>query len=542
MKKLLSLIKACMTDNMNLFVIGKKKSKEDAKRARRGMMLPIVLFLIIFFYMWGYANMMMEPLQETHLEYTVLMLFVAFTTIMTLVEGIYKSSSLLFNCKDDDMLLSLPISRSTVLFIRVLKFYVFELMYNSMFLAPAMIAYVRYVPVDWTYILSSVLAIILLPIIPIVISCIFGGIISLTSSKFKQKNIAQIIITMAILLVVLYGSFNLQNFIDNINSYAGNINETITKVYYPAKLYASLVTNFNIKDLLVFTLSQIAIFAVTVLALGKVYFKINSMAKSVKVKHSTNKDYKVKTNTPVKSLIKKELNRFINSPVFVTNAAFGLVIFIAGCILASIKFETFASAFATAETGLTLDVITEYIPLVLFGFICFSSLMSSITSSMISLEGKSFNILKSLPVKPFTIIMSKVLTAILIIIPALLIGDIVVFIRFKFGIIEILLTLLASVLMPFVAETIGIIANLKHPKMDADNDTEVVKQSTSSMIAVLGGMLLSMVTLGVIGWGASTGASSNTIILVGLGIYAVIFAILVLDLSRNGTKYFNKIN
>ena len=549
MKKLLSLIKACMSDNMSLFRIGSKKknnkNSNDAKNDRRNMMLPIVLFAIIFFYMWGYANMMMEPLQGSNLEYTVIIMFIAFTTVMTLVEGIYKSSSLLFNCKDDDMLLSLPISKATVLFIRIFKFYIFEVMYNSMFLAPAMVAYIRYVPVDWTYYLSSVLALSLLPIIPIVISCIFGGLISLTSSKFKQKNIAQIVITMLILLLVMYASFNLQNFIDNLKNCASDVSQIIQTVYYPAKLYGNLVTNFNVKDLLVFVISQMVIFAITVLALGKVYYKINSLAKSVKVKstsNNSNKEYRIKTNKPVKSLIKKELNRFINSPVFVTNATFGLVLFVVVCVLASIRFESFVQAFTAEETGLTIEMITKYIPLILFGFICFSSLMSSITSSMISLEGKSFNILKSLPVKPFTIIISKVLTAIIIIIPALLIGDIVVFIRFKFTIIEILLTLIATVLMPFVAETIGILVNLKHPKMDADNDTEVVKQSTSTMIAVLGGMLLAMITMGALIGGASSGISSNIVILIGIGIYAIIFAILVFDLSRNGTKYFNKIN
>ena len=51
--------------------------------------------------------------------------------------------------------------------------------------------------------------------------------------------------------------------------------------------------------------------------------------------------------------------------------------------------------------------------------------MKSITSSMISLEGKTFSILKSLPVKPYTIIKSKILTAVLIMIPCILIGDII---------------------------------------------------------------------------------------------------------------------
>ena len=533
MKKLLSLTKACMTENMSLFRV-KTKGKKANNR------LPIILFLIIFFYMWGYANMMMEPLNQVHLEHTVLVLFIAFTTIMTLVEGIYKSSNLLFNCKDDDMLLSLPIQRSTVLFIRVFKFYVFELMYNSMFLVPAMVAYVRYVDVGVTYYISSIIAILLLPIIPIIISCIFGGFIAGTSAKFKHKNIAQIVITMLVLVVVFYGSFNLQNFVDDIGNRITGINDTILKVYYPAKLYSRLVTDFNILDLVIFISIHIAPFVITIFALSKIYFTINSRTKEVKHSNS-NGEYKIKTNKPIKSLIKKELNRFINSPVFVTNAAFGLVLFLLGCIFVSIKFEEIAASIAIEDTALTVDAIRSYMPVILFGFVCFSSLLSSITSSMISLEGKSFSILKSLPVKPFTIILSKVLTAIILMIPLLIIGDIVVFVRFGFNILEVLMILAASIVLPFVAETFGILVNLKYPRMDADNDTEVVKQSMSTMVAVLGGTIMSMITIGALAGVCSAGVSVDMAILGGLIIYTLIAVILIIHLLRKGAKKFNNI-
>ena len=165
MKKLISLIKACMTSDMSLFKI---KNNNQSKRNR--VLLPIFLFIMVFFSIWSYANMIIEPLTKIHLEYVLLSLFVLFTFILTLVEGIYKSSNLLFYCKDDNLLLSLPIKRRTVLFIRVFKFYFFELIYNTMFMAPAMIAYIRYVKVAPSYYPVSIIMLLLLPIIPIVIS------------------------------------------------------------------------------------------------------------------------------------------------------------------------------------------------------------------------------------------------------------------------------------------------------------------------------------------------------------------------------------
>ena len=167
--------------------------------------------------------------------------------------------------------------------------------------------------------------------------------------------------------------------------------------------------------------------------------------------------------------------------------------------------------------------------------------MSSITSSVISLEGRSFNILKSIPVKPVTILMGKVLTAVLIMLPFILAGDIVMFIRFDFSVLQIVLILLASVILPLVAEMIGIAVNLKYPKMNATSDAEVVKQSTSSLVATFVGMGFTMLSAYLIIATIAAGVPMDLVLAGGVLIYAVILAILALYLKKIGTKRFYQI-
>ena len=536
MKKTLSLIKACMTDNMSLFRIKTKGKNEVSKK-----ILPVFIAICVLYSVWFYANAIMEPLVKVHLEYVLLTLFILFTTILTLAEGIYKSSNLLFNSHDDNLLLSLPIKKSTVLFIRIFKFYVFELLYNALFLLPAMVVYVRYVEVGVSFYISSLVALLLLPIIPIVISCIIGTIISGTSSKFRFKNIAQIFVTTIFLLVVLYISFNLDKIIADIAKNASSLNDLITKLYYPAGAYINLITNFEIEDLAVFILLHIAIFMISIYVLSKIYYKINSKVKAVKTT-SKNKEYKIKTKRPIYSLISKEFSKFISSPVFVINAAFGLVLFVVGCVLMCVKFNSIISTMQSQGMEITIEQAKSYISVILFGLVCFASLMSSITSSMISLEYKSFNILKSLPVSPFKIIIAKILTAVIIMVPLIIIGDIVIFINFDFNIFEIIMILIASIVLPIAAEIIGIIINLKYPKMDAENDTEVVKQSMSSTVAVLVGIVFIALT----GYGlyklVSINISIDLVILAFLGLYTLLCIALLVYLRTRGVKKFNEIN
>ena len=536
MKKIISLIKACMTDNMKIFNIKNKNRIKSSKK-----IIPIFLVIAIFFSIWSYANMLMEPLAKANAEYVALTLFVLFTTVLTLMEGIFKTGSLLFNCKDDNLMFSLPIKRTTVLFIRIFKFYVFELLYNTIFLLPAMVVYIRYVNVNYTFYLVSLLAILFLPIIPIVISCVLGAISSGTSSKFKYKNIIQILITTLFLLGILYISFNLQNIIKDIAKNATSINDIITKLYYPAGAYIKLITNFNIKDLIIFVLIHLGIFVAFILLVGKLYFKINSKVKAVKIIRKKS-NYKIKTNKPISALIKKEFKKFLSSPVFVINAGFGLVMYIVGCVLITVKMESIVQTLSSQGINILVQDLKEYLPLIQFGLVCFASLMSSITCSMISLEGKTFNILKSLPLNPYKIIMSKVYTAVIIMIPVILIGDLVMFLKFKFNILEILMILLASIILPLLSETFGIIINLKYPKMNGENDTEIVKQSMSSFVAVFGGIVLLGITIYLIVKAINLNFQIDLIILSILVIYILIYLILMTYLKKKGVKEFNSIN
>ena len=535
MKKFFSLIKASMTDGMNLFRISTKKKSTFTK-----IFIPILLSLVLMGAMYSYSELIMEQLKPINMEVVLLSLFVVVTSVMTIIEGVYKSGNLLFNCKDDNLLFSLPISRRTVLFIRIFKFYIFELIYNSIFLLPAVIVYAVNVNPEFLFYIVSLIGLLLFPIIPILISCIVGTFITFFSSKFKGKNHVQTIITVIFLLGIMYFSYNSEGLLMNLAQNATNINDFITKVYYPAGAYIQLATEFDFMQLLQFMLIHLALFIVVIILIGCIYFKINSNTKSIKTNKS-NKKYIIKTLTPMKALIKKEFSRFINSTVFVTNAGFGLVLFILGCILATIKFNNVAEMLTNSFSGISIEYINSCIPVVLFGFICFTSFMTSITSSMISLEGKSFNILKSLPLKPYKIVKSKVLTAILIMLPCILVGDMIIFIRFNFDLLSIFLILLASILFPLTAETMGIIINLKYPRMDAKNDTEVVKQSISSSISVFAGMAIIGITLFLLFKAVEANIPNNIIILIFLHVYAFIYFALNFILHKICSKSFDNI-
>ena len=536
MKKIISLIRVSLNHDMNLFKINTKKQSIFSK-----YILPIFLILYFMAVLGMYSNELIGMLRPLNLELFVLTFFALSVSIVTLMEGIYKSSTLLFNLKDDNLLLSLPINKRTVLFIRIFKFYVFELLYNSLFIIPAMIVYAIYVMPNGTYYLSSLVALFILPIIPVVLSSIIGFIIAFLSSKFKGKNLFQTLFSITLVLLILYFSFNKNILVNNILKNASNINDLITRLYYPVGAYVSLVNNFNILNLIKYIIMHIFILIIPFIILNKIYFSINSGFKKIIINHKKS-TYNIKCNSKMKSFIKKELNKFFKTPVFITNTGFGLILFDFICILIFLKYNSFVKTIVDLNKNINLNNVSNFIPLIMFELICFTSFTTSITSSMISLEGKSINILKSLPIKPIKIVLYKILTALIIMVPCIIIGDIIIFIKFRFNIFNILIILLTSILLPFVSSIIGIIANLKYPKFDASNDTEVVKQSMSPVIALLIGLgilfsttILFIKMLDII-------ANNNIIILIFFTLYLIIALILWIILKKICDKTFNNIS
>ena len=539
MKKLFSLIRACMSSDMAIFKIKtKKKSKTSA-------LVPAFIAAYLMFMVWSGANSFLEKLAPMNLGYLILAIATMGISLITLLEGVYKAGPLLFNCKDDQLLLSLPIKRRTVLFVRFFKLYVFELLYNSMFLLPVMVAYIRWGNVGPTYYLTCFVMLLMLPIIPIVISCIIGAITSGISSKFKYKNVVEIVLSMIILVGVFYFSFKVEDVFNYLLANAESINNFIIKRYYPAGIFSKLVVDFNIKDLLIFISINIAVIIATILVLGKFYFRINSKLKSINNSktHSKAKPLNFKARSQTNSLIRKEVNTFFKTPVFIINAGFSLVLFLVLAVLLAIRFDSVATMLIDEETGLGIakDLIYNNLSIVIFALISFGTFMTSITSSIISLEGRNISILKSLPIKPKTILMAKVKAALLITTPAMLVGDLIMFIRFRTNILEAILLIILSILMPLISHLVGIIINLKYPKLEWESPAEAVKQSTSSFIAVMLGMVILMVTVGI-----SFALIGNVLpiiaLLIAIGVSALINLILYLYLTKRSVKDFNNLS
>ena len=312
----------------------------------------------------------------------------------------------------------------------------------------------------------------------------------------------------------------------------------LTRIYYPVGAYVTLINKFDIVVLIKLLFINIIPFVLFILVGSRYYFKIISNSRDSVTRGNKRKKEVFKKNSSIMALTKKELKRYFSSPVYMFNTIFGLLLIFVITVFLCIKGDSVLDMFLNSEGIGDIDIS---MPIIYYVLVLFSCAMTSITSSSISLEGRTINITKSLPVSERDILKSKIVYCYFIELPFILVSEFIFFIVFKVSFVDILLILGIGFVMVTLSSIVGLLVNLKYPKMNASSDTEVVKQSISSMISVFIGMGIFIGSLIV---GMLLYDKVDIYLLLGLHmvILLVVTIILYIILMNKGTREYRNIN
>lgn len=482
MNKLWALLKVTKSE-LNIFNPQYKNNKEAKKSKVAITGLTIFILIAVIFSVVSYVYMIAEPLSKVGLTYIALSIFLMITVSIIFISGIYKSQGILFASKDNDMLLSMPIKKSIVLASRLIRLMFFQYISTAIIILPTYGVYVFFEKPEITFYMLSLIMLIILPIVPTILSAIVGYLVQAISTRFKKKNIIQLIVTFILMILIMVPSMFLESFIENIVANSKTINEMITKIYWPVGVYVESIMKLDVLKILLLILLNITILILFVVIFSTKYFKIISKLTEVHSK-SNYKLKELKANSSLKALFMKELKRYFSSSIYVMNTIFGPAIMAVGSIYYLVQ-KLLGKTF-----DLGLEQIGIFKSIIGLGIILFVSAMSSTTSSAISLEGKNIWLIKSLPVSAKKVFVSKILINLIVMLPFMYIAVIIASIVFAVDITGTILLLFISTSSITMIAVMGIAINLIAPKLNAPNDTVVVKQSASAFLTMLIGILI----------------------------------------------------
>ncbi|MBR3620626.1 MAG: hypothetical protein IKN56_03890, partial [Clostridia bacterium] len=102
--------------------------------------------------------------------------------------SVFSSYEMLYNAKDNDFLLSMPIKPSTLLGSRLMSSFLLSIIYEAVIYVPAVIEYCRYSGVNAANIVFPGLNLFISAFAVLALTCLFGWFMAAAASRMRNKN------------------------------------------------------------------------------------------------------------------------------------------------------------------------------------------------------------------------------------------------------------------------------------------------------------------------------------------------------------------
>ena len=509
----------------NCFLGNLVKRKNEAFKYGTALLF-LLLFSGVFVFMFTSISIN-STIEAIKIDMPIISLYLtASMSLMFVVLMTITKSSTPTKSSDEELLLSLPVSKTNIVVSKVFYDYLFDFAIVLITLLPAFIVYVYLVSGASIFILvRGILIIIVLPMFSSALGYFLGLGFNLLARKFKHYSIVQSILTIlfVVAFLVAYYALAFMSTSENMNTATTIMNLA------PVQWLVNFSYSGDLMSLIYILLCTVFPFVLSII------IKSLMLGKSFNKYKSKNKKIIFKQRTPLYSLLKREIARYFSIPMYVVNTSFGsIVIIIVGVLLLSVGTDYID----TLLMAVGLNKVSNIYIIIVLLIIIFGLSTSSTTSSSISLEGKELWILKAHPINEMQMFNAKILLNMTVISVPSTIG--VLLISFAIGLSYLPFLLIITIIACYIIACIGIIINLLFPKLEWDNEMVPIKQG----IAVLITMGVSLIAL-IIPVIVLLALSNIMYLYLLLTIVCVIYILIAIGcyiiLKKVGIKLFKKI-
>lgn len=527
MKNLLLLLKV---DLIRTISLNKLKEERSIVKVIATILLGLFILVSLLFTMGTYTYLGTNFLMKYGLEIYILPILYFICSFTAFYTTIYRAKSYLFASEDN--IFSMPIKSSTILTSRIIVLFILSLIPITLVFVPSFITYGVMLNQGLLFYINAFIGYLFMPLLPTVLGGIIGYFIGYLSSKVSNNKIFETILTYITVLIIMFISFNIQNlamkFVNNVEV----INNLLNTIGFLINSFMKMITENSIKDLLIYIFTNIASLLIFTVIFAKPYMKIVQNLKTEKSKDKyIEKEYKSKGI--IKALLLKEFKMYLSIPIYILNSSFGVVLIFFASIATLFYDKNSLYQMMEIQPG----TISIYV-LVLAG-IGFLVSMTNTSGCSISIEGKNFWILKTMPIKTEDILISKLLLNVLVAVPLSIISIIIFGISFDFTLMQIFITSLLVIVINLACSLFGLIVNLKYPRLDFPSYQHVVKQSLSTFISIMIPLVIYFALTMVY---SLVNITIDTYVLIVCTLLLAIIMVQYYILKKWGIKRFNEIN
>lgn len=469
----------------SLYGINKFRCTKDAKAKNRYRLL-LVAWVVLLAMVFLYIGSLVFGLCSLGLGEVVPGYLTMIASLLIAVFGLFTAGNRIFGQKGYDLLVSLPLRPGSIVLSRFLSLYIEYLVLTFAVLLPGLAVYGYCCRPGIGFYLIAALCGVFVPAIPLSLTVFLGTMVHALASRMKHKSMAQTLAMLVLVLGLLGFSFFLstqqgtQITPEMLMDLASRIFAVIGKVYPPSAWIGLAAVKGDMGALGLFLLVSAAAFGLTLWIAQRFYSSILDRLSHFHAKHN----YRLEAQSSqglLKALYIRELKRYFSSSIYVTNTIIGPILGVAAvCALSFGGLEAM-------KNQLPMDV-----SLLLPFLIATVFTMMTTTCVSISMEGKQFWIVKSMPIPTKALLDSKLLVNLTLQVPCFLLSLAVLVIALRPGLSSLLWIVLIPPTVMVFSVVLGLTVNLKIHSFDWEKEETVVKQSLPAALGGFAGPLLSL--------------------------------------------------
>lgn len=471
---------------LSLFSGGAGKDGKKKRLGTVGIVILMAFLLLTFaFFFLSIAASLSIVLVPAGLDSIYFAIFNILTFALVFVLSVFETKSELFECRDNELLLSLPVPPRAIVLSRSLTVIILNIGEALLVSVPALIMFVVMGGGAW-YIPTVLISSVLLALLATALSSAVGYLVALISARMKNNTLITVVLTLGFLALYFVG-YNA--FLDTMTSIEENPDAAGDLISDAFGSIAFLGDISLLKPLptTIFVVISVAIPLLAWFIISKHYTRIITIKVGESKKTYVRRE--LSSAPQLIALAKKELAAFFSSSAYILNGTMGAIfqIVIAVMLLVSRSEIAELSSLMGAAAG-DGGAIPVLVTVLLVG----CSSMVCISASALSIEGKRYWIIKSSPIPMETLMYAKLVPQLAISVPTALVSSILSAIAIGAEPLWWIFMILVPILACFVFAILGLILNIAMPKFDFVNDAQVVKQSMPVFILSFGTIFFTM--------------------------------------------------
>ncbi len=463
-------------------------TKDTRKRVKAGFMAVLWLLLIVM--LAGYVGLLSFGLVAMGMGQFVPAILGMAVSLLVFFFTVFKAGPVLFDRKVYEKQIAMPVTVRAVIVSRFLSMYITDMLLGLLVLLPGMVVYGVMVRPGLFFWGAGLAAGIFLPLLPMTAASVVGALIAGIASRWRHKNLAAILLTLTFICFIMVGSMGMGGMDESqLNAVAEQVSAVleaqIRNVYPPAVWVADAMVFGDIGKLVLFLGVSLGSFLLFLEILQHFYVNICTLLSAREARGN----YRMKAlqaKSLLGTMVERELRHYFSSTVYVVNTLAGevLMVLMAVAILV-LDFQTIEQNIGIpGVVGKALPILLGCIPM-----------MMPMTACSISLEGKQWWMLQTLPLTRRDMVWSKVAANVLVALPFYLVSEVLVLIALRPGWADAVCLLAVPAVYIVFGARLGLAVNELLPLMEWESEVRVVKQSASSMVSMLAIMVTAVVPI-----------------------------------------------